>query len=170
LTEKIDRELQVILHMFLDRIETLFTMAITCDRGPFSVRLPRSLDDNTLWCKFTDQELHCRPHAAEARLRSCSAPTSLRRSMFIRGSHSLRPGPFPDVFWSHDAFLGQKDMMQIGRRRRRLALPSSCQKIDSNDFLERQSSRPSPLFPRRIYESGLVFLPDATMLAGRRMT
>ena len=59
-------------------------------------------------------------------------------------------------------------MIWIERRRRTFALPSSCQKISSIIFLQRQSSLPSPLFPRRIYESGLVFQPNVAMLAGRR--
>jgi len=122
---KIDRGSRAINHMILDRIKRLLPIAIMCDRGPFSVRLPRSLDDDTLWCKFTDRTLLCRSHAAEARLRSCSAPINLIRSMLIRGSRSFRPGRFPDVFRSHVAFSGQRQWCGSGaaKERRRCRLP-----------------------------------------------
>ena len=44
---KIDREVRAINHMILDSIKALFSMAIRCDLGAVSIRLPRSLDDVT---------------------------------------------------------------------------------------------------------------------------
>ena len=44
---KIDREVRAINHMILDSIKALLSMAIRCDLGEVSIRLPRSLDDVT---------------------------------------------------------------------------------------------------------------------------
>ena len=80
----------------------------------------------------------------------------------------LSSGMLPGRIYEPRYFFRPNAMMRIGRRRRTFALPSSCQKISSIIFLQRQSSLPSPLFPRRIYESGPVFQPNVAMLAGRR--
>ena len=80
----------------------------------------------------------------------------------------LSSGMLPGRIYEPRYFFRPNAMMRIGRRRRTFALPSSCQKISSIIFLQRQSSLPSPLFPRQIYESGLVFQPNVAMLAGRR--
>ena len=117
---------------------------------------------------LSTKKIQCRPHAAEARMRFCSALINLTWSMMIRRSHSFRLECYPDVFMSHVTFFRPNAMMWIWRRRRTFALPSSSQKISSIIFLRRQSSLPSPLFPRRLYEAGIVFKPNAAMLAGRR--
>ena len=103
---------------------------------------------------LSTKKIQCRPHAAEARMRFCSALINLTWSVMIHRSHSFLLGCYPDVFMSRVTFFLPNAMMRIGRRRRTFALPSSCQKISSIIFLQHQSSLPSPLFPRRIYESG----------------
>ena len=117
---------------------------------------------------LSTKKIQCRPHAAEARMRFCSALINLTWSMMIRRSHSFRLGCYPDVFMSHVTFFRPNAMMRIGRRNRTFKLLSSCQITTSITCLQRQSSLPSPLFPRRIYESGPVFQPNVAMLAGRR--
>ena len=80
----------------------------------------------------------------------------------------LSTGMLPGRIYEPRYYFRPNAMMRIGRRNRTFKLLSSCQITTSITCLQRQSSLPSPLFPRRKYESGPVFQPNVAMLAGRR--
>ena len=164
----IDCELRAIDHMILNSNKPLLTTIIRCDRGAVSTRLPVPWTTLPRDASLPTKKATMQP----ARRRStdailfCSNPSHMFNDDTQKAF--ISSGTLPGHIYEPRYIFRPNAMIWIERRRRTFALPSSCQKISSIIFLQRQSSLPSPLFPRRLYEAGIVFKPNAAMLAGRR--